>query len=430
MRYEPIDPALFVENRARLVSQLKENALVVLNSNDIMPTNADGVMPFKQNSYLFYLCGIDQEETVLLLYPDAPDEKMREVLFVRETSELIATWEGEKLTKEQARERSGIQTVYWSKQFEGTLKGLMMTAERVYLNGNQHQRAASQVENRDARFIRTCRQQYPLHQYDRVDPILARMRAVKSPIEVEQIQTACDITEQGFRRVLNLVKPGMAEYEVEAEYIHEFIRRRSRGFAYPPIIASGLNACVLHYVDNQNVCGDGEMLLMDVGAEYANYHADMTRTIPVNGRFTDRQRAVYEAVLRLLRAANQLLRPGSTNKEYQDQVNELVDEELVGLGLLTSEDIKNQDKENPARKKYAMHGFSHHLGLDVHDVGPHHMPIEAGMVFTIEPGIYIREENLGVRLENDVVIGDDENIDLMANIPIEPDAIEELMNGS
>ncbi len=428
MRYQPIDPQLFVQNRARLREKLPPNSLVVVNSNDILPTNADGTLLLRQNSDLFYLTGIHQEETVLVLFPDAPDEKQREMLFCKETSELIAIWEGDKHTKDSARETSGIERVHWLDEFPAAFRMLMTRAEHVFLNSNEHARAADLVETRDLRFIRDTQHRFPLHDYRRLAPILADLRLVKSEQELALIQKACDITEAGFRRVLKFIEPGVKEYEIEAELMHEFLRRGSDGFAYDPIIGSGRNACVLHYLENHGTCEDGEMVLMDVASRYGNYNSDLTRTVPVNGRFTDRQRAVYDAVLRTLRACESMLKPGAIIKEYQDAVGLIVQEELLKLGLLEQKDIDEQDEEKPAYKKYFMHGTSHHLGLDVHDVGDTWEPVREGMVFTIEPGIYIRDENLGVRLENDYVITKDGARDMMANIPIEADEIEELMN--
>jgi len=430
MKYERIDKRLFIENRRRLAERLLPNSIAVFNSNDIMPTSADGTMPFKQNADLFYLTGVDQEETILLLYPDAKEVKYREILFVRETNEHIAIWEGHKLTKEEATEVSGIRTVLWTSEFEKVFNTLMGDAEHLYLNTNEHPRAEVVVETRDARFIKWCQERYPLHSYRRLAPIMRDLRAVKSDIEIALMQKACKITEAGFRRVLRFVKPGVKEYEIEAEYAHEFLRHGSRGFAYTPIIASGANACVLHYIANDQVCQDGDLLLMDVGAEYANYASDMTRTIPVNGRFTPRQRQVYDAVLRVMRGAMDMLRPGNTLDEYHAAVGELMTKELVDLGLLTMDEVKNQNPEWPAYKKYFMHGTSHHLGLDVHDVGDKYRKFEPGMVFTCEPGIYIREEGLGIRLENDVVITENGLLDLMADIPLEAEEIEEIMNAS
>ena len=428
MKYLPIDSSLFIQNRKNLAEKLEDNAIAVFNSNDIMPTNADGVMALRQNNDLLYLSGIDQEETVLLIYPDAPEEKYKEILFLRETSEHIAIWEGHKFTKEQARAMSGIQTVYWLDEFKTVFNTLMGLCDAVYLNTNEHDRAVVEVETRDARFIKWCQATYPLHTYKRAAPIMEYLRAIKSDIEVELIKTACGITEKGFRRILGFVKPGVTEYEIEAEYVHEFIRNRSRGFAYPPIIASGANACVLHYLDNNQPCKDGDVLLMDVAAEYANYASDMTRSIPVNGKFTPRQKAVYEAVLRVMKAATDMLKVGNLWFDYHKAVGEVMEKELVDLGLITMDDIKNQDKDKPAYKKYFMHGTSHHMGLDVHDLGHKYRKFESGMVFTCEPGIYIREEGLGIRLENDIQITETGNVDLMGSIPLEVDEIEGLMN--
>lgn len=428
MRYEPADTQLFLRNRERLSAQLKSNSIAIFHSNDVMPTNADGTMQLKQNTDLYYLSGIDQEETVLLLFPDAKNEKEREILFIRETNQTIAIWEGAKLTKEKATELSGIQNIQWLNNFDNVFHRLVQQAEYIYLNTNEHLRATTTVETRDLRFIKHCQANYPLHKYERLAPLMHQLRMIKSNEEVKMLQKACDITEAGFRRVLQFVKPGIGEWEVEAEFVHEFLIRKSRGFAYNPIIGSGKNACVLHYLENENVCEDGEMLLMDVAAEYGNWNADMTRTIPVNGKFTDRQRAVYNAVLKVLRRANEILRPGILPTDYHKQVVGFMEEELIGLGLIDVEEAKSQNDAKPLVKKYYMHGTSHHLGLDVHDVAPVEEPIAEGMVFTIEPGIYIPEENLGVRLENDVLIQKDGNLDLMANIPIEADEIEALMN--
>lgn len=428
MRYTPINKELFVLNRKRFSKELKSNAIAIFNSNDIMPTNADGTTAFKQNTDLYYLSGIDQEESILVIYPDFHDKKLREVLFLKETNENIAIWEGHKYTKEEAREASGISSVFWLSDFDRVFNTLMAEVEFVYLNTNEHLRAVVEVQTRTARFLDWCKQKYPLHKYERVAPVMHKLRAIKSAYEIETLQTACDITEKAFRRILGFVKPGVTEYEIEAEYIHEFVKNRSRGFAYTPIVASGFNACVLHYIDNALECMDGDVLLMDVGAEYANYNADMTRSIPVNGRFTERQKAVYNAVLRVKREAMQMLVPGNTIPEYHKEVGKVMEGELLGLGLIDKTDIKNQDENNPAYKKYFMHGTSHHIGLDVHDVGNIYRKMEAGMVLTVEPGIYIREENLGIRLENDVVITEGGLHDLMRNIPIEADEIEELMN--
>ncbi|TVP52906.1 MAG: aminopeptidase P family protein [Mongoliibacter sp.] len=427
MKYTPLPNTLYIKNRKKLAEKLPKKSLAVFHSNDIMPTNADGTMKFRQNNDLFYLSGIDQEESILIICPDYPDPNMREILFLRETNEHIAIWEGHKYTKEEALEASGIENIQWVENFEQTLNTLMSLSENVFLNTNEHLRAGVIVETRDARFIKSCRERYPLHNYHRVAPLMHQLRAVKEKEEIDQMQIACDITEKGFRRILSFVKPGVTEYEIEAEYIHEFIRNRSKGFAYEPIIASGANACVLHYIENKEVCKDGELILFDVGAEYGNYAADMSRTIPVNGRFTQRQRAVYDAVLRVQRAAMDILRPGINIQDYHKEVGLIMQAELVSLGLIDQTDIKNQDPKLPAYKKYFMHGTSHHLGLDVHDVGTMHEPITPGMVFTVEPGIYIQEEGIGIRLENNIVIQENGYFDLMRNIPIEAEEIEELM---
>jgi Xaa-Pro aminopeptidase len=428
MKYNPLPKELYIRNRAKFAAKMAKNSVAIFNSNDIMPTNADGTMKFRQNNDLFYLSGIDQEESILLLAPDCPNPAMREVLFLRETSELIAIWEGHKYTKEEAEAASGIQNIQWLSSFDQVLNTVVSLSERIYLNTNEHLRAGVVVETRDARFIKTCKEKFPLHSFDRAAPIMHELRGIKEQEEIDQLQIACDITEKGFRRILSFVKPGVTEYEIEAEFIHEFVRNRSKGFAYEPIIASGASACVLHYIENNKACNDGELILLDVGAEYGNYNADMTRTIPVSGRFTARQRAVYDAVLRVHREASNILRPGTTIQDYHKEVGLIMQSELLGLGLIDSTDIQNQDPNWPAYKKYFMHGTSHHLGLDVHDVGTMHFPIQPGMVFTVEPGIYIPEEGFGIRLENNIVIQEDGFFDLMRNIPIEAEEIEELMN--
>lgn len=407
---------------------MESKSIAVFNSNDIMPTNADGTMPFRQNNDLFYLSGIDQEESILVLMPDFPDANMREILFLKETSELISIWEGHKYTKKEAFDASGIKTVFWLHDFEKVFNTLMAEAEVVYLNTNEHIRAVVETETRDARFAKWCKAKYLAHQYRKSAPLTHDLRAIKDEAEIAKLQTACDITEKGFRRILNFVKPGVWEYEIEAEYAHEFLRNRSRGFAYTPIIASGFSACVLHYIENKAQCKAGDILLMDVGAEYGNYNADMTRSIPVNGKFTKRQKEVYNAVLRVKRAAMAMLSPGNTIPEYHKEVGKVMENELISLGLIDKTEVKNQNPDQPLYKKYFMHGTSHHLGLDVHDVGNIYQPMKEGMVFTVEPGIYIREENLGIRLENDVVITKDGVHDLMRNIPIEAEEIEDLMN--
>jgi Xaa-Pro aminopeptidase len=401
--------------------------MAVVQSNDIQPTNADASQPFKQGSDLFYLTGVAQEETVLILFPEAREKDDREILFLRESNDHIAVWEGTKLTKEQARERTGVSRVEWTTAFDSIMNRLMPQAESVYLSTNEHPRSDLAFETKSLRFARECQARFPLHTYRRLAPLIYGLRSVKSNEEVEFTQIACDITEAGFRRVLGFVKPGVGEWEVEAEFIHEFIKRGSHGFAYTPIIAGGLNACILHYIPNDQILEDGDLLLLDVAAEYGGWNADMTRTIPVSGKFTPRQKDVYNAVLRMMRYAASILRPGVFIADYQKMVIAQMDKELIGLGLYTAEEAAAAPKDKPLVKKYFMHGTSHHLGLDVHDVSPPNQPVAAGMIFTIEPGIYIPEERMGVRLENDYLIGEMENIDLMANIPIEADEIEALM---
>jgi Xaa-Pro aminopeptidase len=430
MRYLPINNQLFVRNRERLAALLKPKSLVIVNANDILPTNADGTMPFRQNNDLFYLTGVDQEETRFLLFPEHPDPKFRAVLFLRETSELIEIWEGHKLTKAEAAQTTGLPEtqIYWTHQFDTIFAQIVFEAEHVYLNANEHTRADVVVQTQDARYIEQFRNRYPLHRLERLAPLMHNLRAIKQPEEMPLLQTAIDTTDAMFRRLLTFVKSGVWEYEIEAEMMHEFLRRRSRGAAYNPIIASGANACVLHYIDNSAQCQDGDVILLDLGAEYANYNADMTRSIPVNGRYTPRQRAVYDAVLRVLRESSAMLKPGNLWDEYHREVGKIMESELIGLGLLDRDAVAAQDPDAPLYKKYFMHGTSHFLGLDVHDVGNKYRRMEPGMVFTVEPGIYIREEGLGIRLENNVVITETGNVDLMANIPIEADEIEELMN--
>ena len=430
MKYHPIDSALFMYNRKNFMAQMKPKSLAVFNSNDIYPISADSTMPFEQSRDIFFLSGVDQEESILVLFPDAPDPKHKEILFLRETNEHIAVWEGEKLTKEKALEVSGIATVFWLSDFDKVFYEIMTQTDLVYFNTNEHYRANVETETREARFIKATKDKFPAHNWAKSNPILQRLRSVKHSIEIDLLQTACDITEKGFRRVLNYVKPGVWEYEIEAEFMHEFLRNRSKKFAYTPIIASGNNANVLHYIENNQQCKDGDLILMDVGAEYANYSSDMTRTIPVNGRFTSRQRDVYNAVNRVKNEATKLLVPGTFWKEYHVEVGKLMTSELLGLGLLDKADVQNENADWPAYKKYFMHGTSHHMGLDTHDYGILWEPMQANNVFTVEPGIYIPEEGFGIRLEDDVVIqASGEPFNLMRNIPIEVEEIEDIMNG-
>ncbi len=408
---------------------MKPKSIAVFNSNDIYPISADSTMAFEQHRDIFYLSGADQEETILLLFPDALDKKHREILFVRETNEHIAVWEGAKLTKEQGTQVSGIETIYWLTDFDKVFFDLMTEAETIYFNTNEHYRQAVQTQTREDRFIEKCKKDFPAHQWAKSNPVLQQIRGVKEPEEIALMQQACDITEKGFRRILGFTKPGVWEYEMEAEFLHEFVRNRSKGFAYTPIIAAGNNANVLHYIENNQQLKDGDLILMDLAAEYANYASDMTRTIPANGRFTDRQKAVYNAVLRVKNEATKMLVPGVIWAEYHKEVGHIMTSELLGLGLLDKADVQNENPDWPAYKKYFMHGTSHHIGLDTHDYGELKTPMKPNMVFTVEPGIYIPNEGMGIRLEDDVVIQEKgEPFNLMRNIPIEAEEIEELMN--
>ena len=426
MRYDPIDPKLFGENRARLKGMMLPNSLAVVNANDVLPTNADGSLPLVPNADLFFLTGVEQEESILLLYPDADDEKQRELLFLRETSEDLAIWEGHKLTKEEARKVSGIQNIHWLQDFPRLFHRLMCECEHVYLNSNEHKRAVIAVETREARFVSETIRRYPLHDYQRLARLMHQLRVKKSDLEVDLIKKACAITHRGFERVLKMVRPGVNEMEVEAEFAHEFLRSGGK-FAYNPIIASGANSNVLHYITNDQPCQKGDVLLLDVAAAYANYNADMTRTIPVSGKFSRRQKQVYNAVLRVLRGASAGLRPGKRWKEWQKEAEQLIEKECVDLGLLTMRAVRKQDPDRPVLKKYFMHGVGHPLGLDVHDLGLSTEPMQEGWVMTVEPAIYLREEGFGIRLENDVLIKESGNIDLMADIPIEAEEIEDSM---
>jgi Xaa-Pro aminopeptidase len=429
MKYDRIENSLYISNRRKFSSIMEKGTLAVFNSNDIYPISADSTMPFQQHRDILYLSGVDQEESILVIFPNCSNEKHREVLFLRETNEHIAIWEGEKLTKEEAFKVSGIKTVYWLNQFETIFKQMMAEAKGIYINTNEHLRANTEVETREDRFIKKIRMDYPAHQVHKSAPIMHSIRSVKEQVEIDLMQKACKITEAGFRRLLKFIKPGVWEYEIEAELAHEFLRNRSKGFAYTPIVASGKNACVLHYIENNKQCHDGDVILLDVGAEYANYSSDLTRCVPVNGRFTDRQKKVYNAVLSVKKQAEQLLVPGTIMAEYHKEVGRIMEGELIKLGLIDSTDIKNQNPDWPAYKKYFMHGTSHFLGLDTHDVGLWSEPIRAGMVFTCEPGIYIPEEGLGIRLEDDlVVMANGAPFNLMRDIPLEADEIEELMN--
>ena len=429
MKYLPIDNSLFKKNRKNFTAQMHPRSLAVFNSNDIYPISADSTMPFEQHRDIFYLSGVDQEESILVLFPDCPKEKHREILFLKETNEHIAVWEGEKLTKEAALKTSGIKTVYWLQDLEKIMFELMTQCDTVYINTNEHYRANVETETREDRFTKWLKNKYPAHTVAKSNPILQRLRSVKDKIELDLIQTACNITEKGFRRILNFVKPGVMEYEIEAEFMHEFLRNRSKKFAYTPIVASGNNANVLHYIENNQECKAGDLILLDIGAEYANYSSDMTRTIPVSGKFTKRQKEVYNAVLRVKNEATKLLVPGVDWADYHVEVGKLMTSELIGLKLISKADVKNENPDWPAYKKYFMHGTSHHMGLDTHDYGILTEPMQANMVFTVEPGIYIPDEGFGIRIEDDVVIQKKgEPFNLMKNIPIEAEEIENLMN--
>ena len=428
MRYPPINNSLFINNRKKFSEKMKNNTLSIFNSNDIMPTNADGSMPFRQNNDLLWLSGIDQEESVLIIYPENPNIKDREMLFIKKTSELIAIWEGEKLSKESAYMRSGIKSIYWIDELNNKLKELINNSNGVYLNKNMHARSTSEVETRDDRFRKKIKKEFFSKKILEAAPIMHDLRSIKSSEEISLIQEACNITEKGFRRILKCIRPGIMEYEIEAELIHEFISNRSRGFAYQPIIGSGRDSCVLHYIDNNKKCSSGDILLMDFGAEYANYASDLTRTVPVNGQFSKRQKEVYNSVLYVMKESTKMLRVGTIIEEYHKEVGKIMESDLIKLKLLNAHDVKKQDSKNPLYRKYFMHGTSHHLGLDVHDVGNFKDPIQEGMVFTCEPGIYILEEELGIRLENDIEITKEGPNDLMKNIPIEVEEIENLMN--
>ena len=428
MRYRPLSSKLYSKNRDHFIRGLESGGLAVFNSNDIYPISADSTLPFAQHRDIFYLSGIDQEESILLLFPDAPKPEHREILFIKKTDEKIAIWEGQKLTQEQATALSGIQTVHWLDDFEELFVSLAKAAKVFYFNTNEHFRAKVETQTREDRFIKWAKAKFPNHPTEKSNFILQKLRSVKDAEEIDQIKNAINITEKGFRRVLPFIKPGRWEFEIEAEFAHEFIKNRSDGFAYTPIIASGKNCNVLHYVDNNKQCQSGELILMDVGAAYGNYASDMTRTVPVSGKFTPRQRTVYEAVLRVEKAAMQLLVPGILIKEYHQEIGQIMTDELIGLGLLDQTMVKNQDPEKPAYKKYFMHGTSHHLGLDTHDYGLVDQPLQANMVLTVEPGIYIPEEGFGIRIEDDLVIQENgPPINLMENIPKAPDEIEHLM---
>lgn len=428
MKYTAPNSLLFTANRKNFAKTLKSNSLAVFNANDENLRSGDQNFTFKQNADLFYLSGIDQEQTILILFPDCPNPLYREVLFLRQTNEHIAVWEGHKYTKEQAQKASGIDQIYWLDEFWNIFQSIVHYAENIYLNTNENDRYVHSVPYRDLRFIQELKERYPLHHYERSAVILRDLRPVKSEIEIELTKKACQITRDAFVRVLKFTKPGVKEYEIEAEIIHEFIRQGATGHAYNPIIASGPNANILHYNDNNQECKAGDVILFDFGAEYANYNADMSRSIPVNGRFNKRQKDVYNAVLRVMRASTKLIIAGTIWNEYHEEVGRLMESELIGLGLLDKQDVAKQNPAMPLYKKYFMHGTSHHLGLDVHDFASRYKAFEVGNILTCEPGIYIPEEGLGIRIENNILITKNGNIDLMADIPVEAEEIEEIMN--
>ena len=429
MRYKSISSHIYKKNRGKFMSRMKKNSFAVFNSNDIYPIGADSTFPFEQHRDIFYLTGIDQEETILLLSPQDKEIKNREILFVKETDKNIQIWEGPKLSKEDARSISGIEKILWLNEFEPTLKEITSQNNGIYLNKNEHYRNNSETQTREDRFISKFKKEYPTHSVYRSNPILQHIRSIKEPLEINQIKKACDITEMGFRRILKFIKPGIWEYEIEAELLHEFISNRSKGFAYSPIIASGKNANILHYIKNNSQCKSGELILIDAAAEHGNYCSDLTRTIPVSGRYSVRQKAIYNAVLNVKREATTLLTPGNLWKEYHEEVGKIMTAELLKLGLLDKNDVRKQDPKNPAYKKYFMHGTSHHIGLDTHDYGLLNEPFEPNMVFTVEPGIYLPDEGFGIRIEDVVMVQESgDPINMMKTIPIEIDEIESIMN--
>jgi Xaa-Pro aminopeptidase len=427
MRYKAINKDFFINNRRKLTAMLKPNSLAIVHSADEYPRNGDQCFPFRQNSDMFFLTGLDQEKCILAICPDHPLENMREIVFTVKTSDTMVTWYGHKYTLEQAGEVSGVKTVKWLDDFEDTMRDLIVRSEFIYLNANENNRFITEVPYRDLRFSQRLAKEYPQHKFERLAPLITSLRLCKEPAEIEVMQKACDITEKAFLRVLKAVKPGMMEYEVEAEVTCEFIRNGAGGYAYYPIVASGGSACVLHYISNDKPCKDGDLLLLDFGAEYANYAADLSRTLPVNGKFTPRQKDCYNAVLRTMKKAKTLIVPGTTIDKINAEVCKILEKEMIGLGLFTEEDVKKQDAANPLYFKYYMHGNSHFIGLDVHDVGLKQTEFKPGMILSCEPGIYIKEENIGIRIENDILVTEKGPVDLMEGIPIEVDEIEKLM---
>ncbi|HOY31802.1 MAG TPA: aminopeptidase P N-terminal domain-containing protein [Bacteroidales bacterium] len=429
MRYKQINPELFVRNRKKLLKKLKPNSLAIVLSNDEFQRSGDQCHQFRQNSDLFYLTGLDQEKCILCLCPDHPKEDMREIVFTVQTSEKMVTWYGHKYTLEQAKQVSGVKNIKWLDSFEDTLKELVLRAENIYINLYENARFSSEVPSNELRFSQRMKNEYPLHKFERLHPIITECRLCKEPEELEMMQQACDITEKAFRRILKKIQPGMMEYEAEAEITYEFIRNGASGHAYAPIVASGINACVLHYIKNDVKIGKGDLVLFDIGAEYGNYAADLTRTIPADGHFSKRQKDCYNAVLNVQKKAKQLIVPGTTIEKINKAVTKLMETEMIKLGLFTAQDVKNQDPDNPLYFKYYMHGNSHFIGLDVHDVGTRQMELKPGMVLSCEPGLYIKEENIGIRIENDILVTAKGPYDLMKNIPVEANDIEKLMKG-
>jgi len=429
-RYQLIEKQLFIDNRKKFAAQLKANSIAFFNSSAIFPRNGDANYEFKQNSDLFWLTGIDQEECALLIFPDCPVDSNREVLFIKRTNEHIAVWDGHKYSKEEATSVSGIQNVFWIDEFDNMIRQLIQLSQYIYLNTNENDRAGNNFMYKDLEFVLQLRQRFPLHTFERAAPIMQRLRSIKSPVEIAYMKYAIEISNKMFHRILKFIKPGVKEYEVEAEVIHEFVRNGASGHSFTPIVAAGKNACTLHYVDNADICNNGDLLLLDSGTDYGNYISDMTRVIPINGKFSPRQKNIYNAVLRVMNEAKKMLKPNIMLMEYHLQVCQVMEKELVDLQLITLDDIKKQNPSMPAFKKYFMHGTSHFIGLDVHDVGMRYEPIKAGMTFSCEPGIYIPQEGIGIRLENEILITENGCLDLMEHIPIETDEIEELMHSA
>jgi len=427
MKFLPLNPQIFIKNRERFTSRMRKNSIAIFVSNDEVPDNGDSIYKFKQNSDVYWLSGITQEDSMVVLFPDNPDPKYREVLVLVRPNELKEKWDGKRLRVKEAQAISGIQTIVWLDSIDGLLQPWIHLADCIYLDSNENDRKASLVRTRDYRFIDEMKSRYPLHQYARAAKLMKELRGIKTAEEVEVLQKAVDITEVTFRRLLQFIKPGVMEYEIEAEIYHSFLSQRATRPAYGIILASGDNARILHYVNNNAECKDGDLILMDFGAEYGGYCADLTRTVPVNGKFTRRQRTVYNACLHLHDYAKSILKPGISIVDYTEKVGEEATQQFLKIGLLKKSDVKNEDPENRAYRKYLYHGISHHLGIDVHDLGTRTEPVKPGMVFTIEPGIYIEEEKMGIRIENNVWITKNGNKDLFKNIPITAEEIEALM---